>query len=149
MAKELIDFDREFAKLFSDPPKDAADADSKVVDLTEFQKYFVKQGRFTAGTETRYRPSIITGEPTWQHLAKGFVIGMRFHSAPVIRLGDARPVHLGHAVEADGRWRLFAFCGAEDPSAQVLRHQFTLRFSSVTGLSGHEIHAQGEQISTA
>ena len=49
VAKELIDFDREFAKLFSDPPKDAADAGSEGVDLTEFQKYFVKQGRFTAG----------------------------------------------------------------------------------------------------
>jgi 2-polyprenyl-6-methoxyphenol hydroxylase-like FAD-dependent oxidoreductase len=63
VAKELIDFDREFAKLFSDPPEAAADAASEGVDLTEFQKYFVKQGRFTAGTETRYRPSIISAEP--------------------------------------------------------------------------------------
>ena len=39
---------------------------------------------------------------------------MRFHSAPVIRLADARPVHLGHAIEADGRWRIFAFAGAGD-----------------------------------
>jgi phenol 2-monooxygenase len=117
VAKELIDFDREFAKLFSDPPKDAADAGGEGVDLTEFQKYFVKQGRFTAGTETRYRPSIICGKPTYQHLAKGLVIGMRFHSAPAIRLADAKPVHLGHTVKADGRWRVFAFCGAGDPSA--------------------------------
>jgi phenol 2-monooxygenase (NADPH) len=117
VAKELIDFDRQFAKLFSDPPKDADDASSEDVELTEFQKYFVKQGRFTAGTETRYRLSILTGEPTHQHLAKGLVIGMRFHSAPVIRLADAKPVHLGHIVKADGRWRVFAFSGAEDPSA--------------------------------
>ena len=27
---------------------------------------------------------------------------MRFHSAPVIRVADAKPVHLGHAVKADG-----------------------------------------------
>ena len=91
VAKELIDFDREFAKLFSDPPKAAADAGSEGVDLTEFQKYFVKQGRFTAGTETRYRPSIISAEPKYQYLAKGLVIGMRFHSARVIRLADAKP----------------------------------------------------------
>jgi phenol 2-monooxygenase (NADPH) len=117
VAKELIDFDREFAKLFSDPPKDATDGGGEGVDLTEFQKYFVKQGRYTAGTETRYRPSIISAGPTYQHLAKGLVIGMRFHSAPVIRLADAKPVHLGHTVKADGRWRLFAFSGAEDPSA--------------------------------
>ena len=117
VAKELIDFDRQFAKLFSDPPKDAAEAGSAGADLTEFQKYFVKQGRFTAGTETRYRPSVFTGEPTYQHLAKGLAIGMRFHSAPVMRLADAKPVHLGHAIKADGRWRLFAFSAAEDPCA--------------------------------
>ena len=117
VAKELIDFDREFAKLFSDPPKNATDAGREGVDLTEFQKYFVKQGRYTAGTETKYRPSIISAEPTYQHLAKGLVIGMRFHSAPVIRLADAKSVHLGHTIKADGRWRLFAFSGAEDPSA--------------------------------
>jgi phenol 2-monooxygenase len=117
VAKELIDFDREFAKLFSDPPKDAADAGSERVDRTEFQKYFVKQARFTAGTETRYRPSIISGEPAYQDLAKGLVIGMRFHSARVIRLADAKPVHLGHTLNADGRWRVFAFCAPEAPSA--------------------------------
>jgi 2-polyprenyl-6-methoxyphenol hydroxylase-like FAD-dependent oxidoreductase len=117
VAKELIDFDREFAALFSAPPKAAAGGGREGVDQTEFEKYFVKQGRYTAGTQTRYRPSIICAEPRYQHLAEGLVIGMRFHSAPVIRLADAKPVHLGHAVKADGRWRVFAFSGAEDPSA--------------------------------
>ena len=115
IAKELIDFDREFAKMFSAAPKDPADADSEGVDPAEFQKYFVKQGRFTAGTATRYRPSILSAEPAYQHLAKGLVVGTRFHSAPVVRLADAKPVHLGHTVKADGRWRLFAFAGAESP----------------------------------
>ena len=116
VAKELIDFDREFAKMFSAPPKEAADADSEGVDPAEFQTYFVKQGRFTAGTAIQYYPSIISAAPAYQHLAEGLVIGMRFHSAPVIRLADARPVHLGHTVKADGRWRLFAFAGADDPA---------------------------------
>jgi phenol 2-monooxygenase (NADPH) len=40
---------------------------------------------------------------------------MRFHSAPVIRLADAKPVHLGHAARADGRWRLYAFADAANP----------------------------------
>src|SRR5262249_25584815 len=52
-----------------------------------------------------------------QHLAEGLVIGKRFPSTPVIRLGDAKPVHLGHVIKADGRFRLFAFAGAEDPAA--------------------------------
>jgi hypothetical protein len=117
IARELIDFDRKWAKMFSAPPKDPSKADSEGVDPAELQKYFVKQARFTAGTETRYYPSIISAEPTYQHLARGLVVGMRFHSAPVIRLADAKPVQLGHTVKADGRWRLFVFADAEDPAA--------------------------------
>jgi 2-polyprenyl-6-methoxyphenol hydroxylase-like FAD-dependent oxidoreductase len=117
VADELIEFDRRFAEMFSAAPKDPSDADSTGVDPAEFQKYFVRQARFTAGTETRYYRSIISAEPTYQHLAAGLVIGMRFHSAPVTRLADARPVHLGHTVKADGRWRIFAFATAGDPVA--------------------------------
>jgi phenol 2-monooxygenase len=47
-------------------------------------------------------------------LAQGFVVGQRFHSAPVIRLADAKPIHLGHVAKADGRFRIFAFAGAGD-----------------------------------
>ena len=114
VAKELIDFDRDMAKLFS-VRASADDADAP--DQAEFQTYFAKHGRYTAGVETQYQPSIITGEPTLQGLATGMVIGKRFHSAPVVRLADAKPVHLGHTVKADGRWRLFAFAAAGDPTA--------------------------------
>jgi phenol 2-monooxygenase len=116
VAAELIDFDRKFAKMFSAAPKDPENPDSDGVDPAQFQKYFVKQSRFTAGTETCYHPSVISAVPAHQRLADGLVIGMRFHSAPVIRLADAKPVQLGHVVEADGRWRLFIFTGAEDPT---------------------------------
>ena len=109
IAKELIDFDREWAAL--------ARHRAKASIAAETQRYFVRHGRYTAGTAAHYRPSILTGEATHQHLAKGLTIGMRFHSAPVIRLADAKPVHLGHTVKADGRWRIFAFAGAEDPAA--------------------------------
>src|SRR4029079_5885398 len=107
IAKELIDFDREWATLL---------ASSKGFDPAETQRYFVRHGRYTAGTAAHYRPSILTGEATHQQLAKGFIIGMRLHSAPVVRLADAMTAHLGHLVRADGRWRLFAFAGAEDPT---------------------------------
>jgi phenol 2-monooxygenase len=115
IAKELIDFDREFAKLFSAPPKEAGSAGGEGVAPKEFESRFVAAGRFTAGTATRYEPSLICGEPTFQHLASGFPIGMRFHSAPVVRLVDAKPVHLGHAGNADGAWRIYAFADSRDP----------------------------------
>ena len=116
IAEELIEFDREFARMFSAKPDSASASDREVVDPVEFKNYFIRQGRFTAGTATCYRSSIITGEPAHQQLAAGFPIGMRFHSAPVIRLADARPLELGHTVKADGRWRLFAFATDEDPA---------------------------------
>jgi phenol 2-monooxygenase len=115
IAKELIEFDREWAKMLSAPLK-GADATSQGVDPVEVQKYFVKHGHYTAGTATKYGPSLISAEPTYQRLAEGLVIGMRFHSAPVIRLADAKPMFLGHVVKADGRWRIFVFCSREDPA---------------------------------
>jgi phenol 2-monooxygenase len=109
IAKELIEFDREWAKMLT------TDSGSEAADPAEVQKYFVRFGHYTAGTATQYKPSIISGEPTYQHLAKGLLIGKRFHSAPAIRLADAKAVHLGHVVKADGRWRILIFSGSENP----------------------------------
>jgi phenol 2-monooxygenase len=47
IAQELIDFDREFARMFSAPPKESDDGEG--VDPAQFQEYFAAQGRFTAG----------------------------------------------------------------------------------------------------
>ena len=112
VAKELIDFDREWAEILA-----SAKGDNKGADAAETQDYFVRHGRYTAGTATHYHPSLLTAEPDHQHLAKGFAIGTRFHSAPVIRLADAKPVHLGHVAKADGRFRIFVFAGRGDPAA--------------------------------
>jgi phenol 2-monooxygenase (NADPH) len=117
VAQELIDFDREFARMFSAPPTESAEPAGNGVDPAEFQRYFAAQGRFTAGVATRYAPSMITARSGFQHLAEGFPIGMRFHSAPVVRLADAKPVQLGHAARADGAWRLYVFADREDPAS--------------------------------
>jgi phenol 2-monooxygenase/3-hydroxybenzoate 4-monooxygenase len=114
VAQELIDFDRQWARMFSDKPRQGASGESGGVDPKEFQRYFEQHGRFTAGMGTHYAPSIICGEAAYQQLATGFVIGTRFHSAPVLRISDARPLQLGHVGKADGRWRLYAFAGAND-----------------------------------
>lgn len=113
-AKELIDFDRDMARLFSKKPETAEEAD-------EFQRYFRKHGRYTAGVEARYSPSLITMEDDHQNLAAGFETGKRFHSAPVIRAADAKPVQLGHCLLADGRWRLIAFAPAGDAALPAMQ----------------------------
>jgi phenol 2-monooxygenase len=117
IAQQLIDFDREFATMFSAPPKHSDEGDGEGVDPAEFQRYFAAQGRFTAGVATRYAPSMITAGAEFQHLALGFPVGMRFHSAPVVRLADAKPVQLGHVARADGAWRLYVFADRPDPAS--------------------------------
>ena len=119
IAQGLIDFDKEWSKIMASPPKDPNRPELGGLDPQELQAYFVKSGRYTAGVATHYPPAtVLTAEATHQNLAKGFTIGMRFHSAPVVRLADAKPVHLGHAARADGAWRIYAFA---DASGQRLR----------------------------
>jgi phenol 2-monooxygenase len=113
VAQDLINFDREIAAMFSARPKTSG---SEGIDPAEFQAFFEKQGLFMAGLGTVYAASIITAAPVHQDLAKGFLIGERLHSAPVIRLADAKPIQLAHIVKADGRWRIFVFASAEDPA---------------------------------
>ncbi len=128
IAKELIDFDREFAKMFSAPPKELGSADGEGVDPQEFQSAFVAAGRFTAGTATHYKPSLICAEPAFQHLATGLPIGMRFHSAPVVRLVDAKPMQLGHAGGADGAWRIYVFADSRNPMDPASRFGALCKF---------------------
>ena len=134
VAQELIDFDREWSAMLAAPPRDPEQPDRGGVDPEELQEYFVRQGRYTAGVAIRYPPSALVGEPDHVSLATGFEVGTRFASAPVIRVSDARSMHLGHVARADGRWRLYAFADraggalaglcawlADDPSSPLQR----------------------------
>ncbi len=113
IAQGLIDFDKAWSAIMASPPKDPARPELGGVDPAELQAYFVQSGRYTAGVATQYRPdTVLTGPATHQALAAGFPIGMRLHSAPVVRLADARPLQLGHVARADGAWRLYAFADA-------------------------------------
>ena len=129
IAQTLIDFDREISRLSAAKPKttksnstgtSSNDKDPDHVDPAVFQSYFQRQGRFMAGLETIYPPSLITAtNTTHQHLATGFQIGTRFHSAQVLRLADAKPVQLGHVIKADGRWRIVLFGSSTEQKAPL------------------------------
>jgi phenol 2-monooxygenase len=119
VAQRLIDFDKEWSKIMASPPKNPEHPELGGVDPAELQGYFVMSGRYTAGVATHYpAATYLTAQPTHQVLAEGFTIGTRFHSAPVVRLVDAKPVQLGHAARADGAWRIYAFA---DVSGEKLR----------------------------
>ena len=119
IARVLIDFDKEWSKIMASPPKDPQRLELGGVDPAELQAYFVKSLRYTAGVATRYAPAtVLTCQATRQHLAKGLSIGMRFHSGPVVRVTDAKPMQLGHVARADAAWRIYAFA---DATARRLR----------------------------
>ncbi|WP_291279597.1 FAD-dependent monooxygenase [Galactobacter sp.] len=100
-AKALIDYDIKWAAMVG--------SRNDEVSAEDVQAQFVDGGRFTAGFATHYKETPLVGTREHQDLASGFVIGERFHSAPAIRVMDAKPVELGHVHEADGRWRVYVF----------------------------------------
>ncbi len=102
VAQNLIDFDKQWSTLMAKRPEEFEDP-------SELEDFYVRTAEFPAGFMTEYAPSLIVGEPTHQELASGFPIGKRFKSAPVVRVCDTNPVHLGHAAKADGRWRIYVF----------------------------------------
>ncbi len=118
VAQDLIDFDHTWARIMSKPTT-AQEINSSDAPLV--QQHFQAGGRFTAGLSVTYQPSVLTGKAEWQHLATGLEIGSRFHSAPAIRLADAKCVQINDVIKADTRWHIFAFAGAGDPLAENSR----------------------------
>jgi phenol 2-monooxygenase len=105
VAKNLIDFDKVWSTMMAKKPEEFESP-------SELEDFYVRTAEFPAGFMTEYAPSILTAEPAHQDLAAGFPIGKRFKSAPVVRVCDANPIHLGHHATADGRWRIYVFADA-------------------------------------
>jgi phenol 2-monooxygenase len=117
VAKNLIDFDKEWSTLMAKRPEDFEDP-------SELETFYVSTAEFPAGFMTQYTPSLVIGEPVHQDLATGFTIGKRFKSARVARVCDTNPLHLGHQAKADGRWRIYVFAdaaaaGAASPTTEL------------------------------
>lgn len=120
VAQDLIDFDRYWSSFIAQPTVDPAHPELGGNTAEEMQAEFARQGRYTAGLATVYSPSALTDGAASQALAAGFPVGERFHSAPVVRVADAKPVELGHTHTADGRWRLYAFADAGAGAPELL-----------------------------
>ncbi|MFZ3454260.1 FAD-binding monooxygenase [Arthrobacter sp. 7Tela_A1] len=105
VAKNLIDFDKEWSTLMAKKPEEFENP-------SDLEDFYVRTAEFPAGFMTEYTPSMLVGEARHQDLATGFPIGKRFKSAPVLRVCDTNPVQLGHQAKADGRWRIYVFADA-------------------------------------
>lgn len=113
-AKRLVDTDHQWARIMSAPPT-LEEREGKVEP--RIIRGFKENLEFTGGLAVHYVPSRIVGADTWQSLAMGQVIGKRFHSAPVVRMSDAKQMQLGHVHQVDARWRIYAFAGQADTTA--------------------------------
>lgn len=131
-AKRLVETDHKWARIMSAPP--TAEEQQNTAE-PRFMRAFKENLEFTGGLAVKYDPSALTAEPTHQALATGMEIGRRFHSAPVVRVSDAKQMQLGHVAQADGRWRIYAFAGQDadpmhrlanwlesDPASPLVRH---------------------------
>jgi phenol 2-monooxygenase len=116
-AKGLVEFDHKWARVVGGTAGDEQGYDPATAGLPTVARAFINNLPFTCGLTIQYEPSALTGAATHQALATGFPLGMRFHSAPVIRLADAKPMQLGHCIEADNRFHLFVFAPAGDSGA--------------------------------
>ncbi len=108
VAKNLIDFDKQWSAMMARKPEEFDDP-------TELENFYTSTAEFPAGFMTHYGPSLLVSEASHQELATGFTVGKRFKSAPVLRVCDTNPVHLGHQARADGRWRIYVFADAAAP----------------------------------
>ena len=108
VAKNLIDFDKEWSTLMAKKPEEFEDP-------SELEDFYVRTAEFPAGFMTEYAPSMLIAAPEHHDLATGFTVGKRFKSAPVVRVGDTNPMHLGHHATADGRWRIYVFADSGTP----------------------------------
>lgn len=117
VAADLINFDREWTKIFS-VKVNQANGDHDVAK--KFSDAFIKSGRYTAGLTAIYDDSMLTSAAkSKQILARFVTVGMRFPSAQVVRFCDAKAMQLARALPADGRWRVLIFAGDLRDSSKV------------------------------
>ena len=133
VARDLIEFDHRFSRLFSGrPAKDAADEAG--ISMEEFKEAFVKGSMFASGLAVDYGSSVLVAKPRdltdhgnedefdserdslsnvvgKQELATNIRLGMRFPSFQVLNQSDARPWHFGQFLKSDGRFRIVIFAG--------------------------------------
>ena len=172
VAKELIEFDQRFSRLWSKPPaKDSADEGG--VLMKDFQHAFQKQRLFSSGFAVDYGPSILTAKDgivhrrettngagcgpktqdsefqmkSQQHLATNLPLGQRFPSFRVINHCDARSWHFGKLLKADGLFHIVLFAGDVSKTEQMQRiYGFTDALTNMaTPLVQYSINNSGSQ----
>lgn len=135
VAENLLDFDNKFAKLFSQRPAAASEAEAALKKDTtssdqnknDFIKAFKEACEFTSGYGVAYQPNVLNWSPS--HPARSPIIhpagttlrtGRLLINADVTRVVDANVVHLEQEVPLNGSFRIFVFAGKPSVTAGAL-----------------------------
>ena len=110
-AKRLVETDHKWSRVMSAP---TTQAERDGTEEPRIIRQFKENLEFTGGTAVKYDASDLFAASAHQALATGEEVGRRFHSAPVVRLSDAKQMQLGHVAQADARWRIYVFAGKDD-----------------------------------
>ncbi|KAK8137894.1 FAD binding domain-containing protein [Apiospora sp. TS-2023a] len=105
VAVDLIEFDRHFTQLFS-----TAYRKEHGITPEHFHEQFVKSGRYTAGQALKYDESVIVCLEGARDSAKRLEVGMRFPSAQVVRVCDAKAMQLVKVLPSDSSWHIVVSC---------------------------------------
>ncbi|CAK5283211.1 unnamed protein product [Mycena citricolor] len=137
-AQDLINFDIQFAQLFSGKPRTEENQDG--VSHEEFLKIFQKFGGFTSGIGIHYGGSTIV-DVTRQECAKNVVVGQRMPPQMLLRAADSRPVQLQDMLPSDTLFKTIVFGGDGElldkvaPQLEALFNRYRERVDMMSILS--------------
>ncbi|KAH9851893.1 FAD binding domain-containing protein [Lenzites betulinus] len=103
-AVDLINFDRQWASLFSSGKARLNGNDDSLHDM------FRKNGQFTSGIGIRYESSTIV-QSQYQSCATNLIVGERMMPHVFIRASNAGAVNLHDVLPADTRFKILVFVG--------------------------------------
>ncbi|CDO68385.1 hypothetical protein BN946_scf184815.g32 [Trametes cinnabarina] len=107
-ARDLIEFDKQWSKLFMANSLSSEDRDDASKKL--FIEMMNKFSGFTSGIGIRYSPSTIVN-PQYQTSASNLIVGERMIPQMFICAADGRPVEIHDMLPADSRFKLLVFGG--------------------------------------
>ncbi|KAI5962614.1 uncharacterized protein KGF55_003690 [Candida pseudojiufengensis] len=129
IAKDLIDFDHKFSKLFSGQPmipnskimeQTNEELSNDRVDMNEFHQVYLKGSKFASGTIVDYEDSILINKSIkvfsnengdFNSLASKVPIGRRLYSDLILGQVDLKTQQIEDKLTSDGRFRVIIFSG--------------------------------------
>ncbi|KAF8726096.1 hypothetical protein AX14_008078 [Amanita brunnescens Koide BX004] len=107
-AEKLIEFDKEFARLFSEKPQTADNPNG--VSHEVFLQAHTTAGGFASGTAVHYADSVIVNSKHQAH-AQFLIIGQRVPPQTVVCAADGGPYELQDLLPSDSRFKVLIFAG--------------------------------------